>query len=845
MRGNRHLLLVIFLYLFFFPFFSIKARLNIFGQKTFEVKHVKIKGDLNQFINENPMEKPGFDFTQKLQLKINGYILKNVKVNAELDDTSREKKELTVFIDGKIWDITLGDFRETLGDTEYTIYNKKLKGVKLEGSFGDKYKITAFITRSEGRSDIKRFQGRGSQQEYKLPQNQLPIVKGSEVVYIDNKKLVRGTDYEIDYEEGIITFKPVVLPIESTSWITVEYEYDEAASAYKRNLLGLRAAVKFNKTNFLGITYATDYDDRSSPIVEVDEDSPSPKRHHIFDINGRFKLGDFIDINGEFAHSRFDINTDSSDDELIKGNAHKISTKLKYADTELNIKHQRIDPTFNTIGKKKLTLFRETVNVQNDLDKLNVSLKSRLFKNKINIYSSYDRSLTNIMNVANKNTSKYHSLNNVVQFNYLASGKISLRKRLDKRRTENTTVDQKRDTQSIEISQRLFRLQTDFKYEIDDNDYLKTRVQDEKRVTREIRLTSIPDRKAQEGIWKWLSKINVNTSYQNISVLKNITEDPYQNITNLSLSITANPIRAINASGVVVNRHERNLTGDFSVKNSLTADMRLRLEPFRGFRNDFKYKEIHVKRYVKEEGQDRTIEAPVVTRDGSFSMNFYPVRYINTNLRIYHRDVYDADTGRKYNNSDRTTLRIKLAPDRTISSIFQYRINHNVTNQTTKSNTYERSKFIEIRKAFKREFTLTSKYEVRDRKDKVKKEESVFERKGSVKLDKRIGYSATTYVKYTLSSIDKLLENYLKDTGEIGLTLSNLKNRLKTRVNYILDRIRKNVTSFKHTGEIKFDYRLNDSTNVFAELKLIDSDPVDNGKGYKAAIGNAKVEVRF
>ena len=64
------------------------------------------------------------------------------------------------------------------------------------------------------------------------------IIEGSEVVTVDGTKLVRGTDYTIDYSSGSVTLKTSILP---DSKVTSTTSTSRSSAAAKNTLLGLGA----------------------------------------------------------------------------------------------------------------------------------------------------------------------------------------------------------------------------------------------------------------------------------------------------------------------------------------------------------------------------------------------------------------------------------------------------------------------------------------------------------------------------------------------------------------------------------------------------------------------------
>lgn len=152
--------------------------------------------------------------------------------------------------------VTLGDYAFSgLPQAWFSKYAKKNRGIQLQRADT----IGSWQIRSEGNAALARgrfarneLQGQeGLQGPYRLTgarnENFIIIVSGTEVVYLDGKRLERGyqADYTIDYNLGEITFTPKHL-IAQNSRIVVEFQYTDRfytrmvgaalVSAEKRNV---------------------------------------------------------------------------------------------------------------------------------------------------------------------------------------------------------------------------------------------------------------------------------------------------------------------------------------------------------------------------------------------------------------------------------------------------------------------------------------------------------------------------------------------------------------------------------------------------------------------------------
>ena len=133
--------------------------------------------------------------------------------------------------------ITLGDYAfNGLNQSWFSKFAKKNRGIQLQ--WGDTIKNWRIKTEgnaalARGRFARNELEGQeGLQGPYRLSgarnENFIIVVSGTEVVYLDGKKLERGyqADYTIDYNLGEITFTPKHL-IARNSRIVVEFQYTD------------------------------------------------------------------------------------------------------------------------------------------------------------------------------------------------------------------------------------------------------------------------------------------------------------------------------------------------------------------------------------------------------------------------------------------------------------------------------------------------------------------------------------------------------------------------------------------------------------------------------------------
>ncbi|MFQ6032078.1 MAG: hypothetical protein ACE5K2_04075, partial [Candidatus Zixiibacteriota bacterium] len=173
---------------------------------------------------------------------------------------------------------TLGDYYLKLSQpqgtdfvSEFSHYEKKLKGIKGDATIGDNSFFAAFAS-SKGEYFYNRFQGEENKQgpyplRGKRGETGIMILPGTEKVWVDGKEMQRGSDndYTIDYSRGTIQFTPRQL-ITAFSRINVDFEY--SVQNYQRDFYSGSLGTKFfdGKIEFK-LTGISEQDNRDHPLA--------------------------------------------------------------------------------------------------------------------------------------------------------------------------------------------------------------------------------------------------------------------------------------------------------------------------------------------------------------------------------------------------------------------------------------------------------------------------------------------------------------------------------------------------------------------------------------------------
>ena len=188
---------------------------------------------------------------QSLDLHATGRVAPGVDVLAVLSDRNtpisaagstrelRELDKLLLEVKGPGAGATLGDLTMAQEQGTFGRFGRELSGVSAYGKTGG-LDGGAVLAGVKGVFVSRQFPGtEGVQGPYLLSDDQgksgIPIVAGSEVVWLDGTKLSRGesADYELDYGRGQLTFSARRL-ISAASRIAVDYQV--ALTSYRRNV---------------------------------------------------------------------------------------------------------------------------------------------------------------------------------------------------------------------------------------------------------------------------------------------------------------------------------------------------------------------------------------------------------------------------------------------------------------------------------------------------------------------------------------------------------------------------------------------------------------------------------
>ncbi len=680
--------------LFFFIFFprSLRAELDITGEKTFQFRDYGLKGDFNQFIRENPQFLSDRGFDQSLRLDVTGTIGDNVHVDVSLDDSDedQEDKKLLVRVDGRIWDITLGRLNLNLPDRDFLLYNRTVLGMVVEGRVG-KHRISAMAGRPEGRSERNFFQGNGSQQEYVLTDRDgvrnPQIVQGSEVVDIDGRRLTRGADYTMDYEEGSIIFSQHILPIDETSRVTITFETMDSGSNFQSTIMGFRHEYSLDGTpwtsapamseaggyemrDYVAWTVVQDSDDKSQEASE--ETSTTPQALTVFGIDGAVTLPAGMRLEVEGAHSSFEQDTLSGSVPEESANAINVDLLRKAGKHTMKLSHQRVEAGFRAVGKDTFAKLGRDEDLVSDVAATTLDNTIQLNKH-LKVTSSITDSTTNLDEDPEKAVVDFARQNHSIYYQSKRGGKGDFRY-LDESSVSRGGPDPGDDL-TKEVTSALTEiplggiiLQTSGSQE-DNNSLIKT-TEDYRKATVGV------SKRAGKGTFTW----GASHTVQEVDI-DDVMEKARLN-TQTSLNLGAHPSRKLSTDLSLSKRVERNYNrADTERPNRMdidTGEAKVRWKPHKTVSVSLKGSLEQRSRILaitddrdvvanSEEATEDTsstiiTENPVLTLLTSNSIEWRPSRKWDHRLAYRERLERDAITNERFSENIATDYRGKWSP---------------------------------------------------------------------------------------------------------------------------------------------------------------------------------------
>ncbi len=832
-----------------------KPRISISGTKSFEMKKADVSGDIGHFSTENYDSMPGFHLDQSLHLEIDGNITDNSTVHAVLDDKDDEDRRFTINIDGPVWDFIMGDFPLDFDGTEFTLYRKEVRGVLAKGSFHKNFQSAFLFSQSKGLSRREQFRGAGQQQEFRLGGN--PIVQNSEKVSIDGKPLTRGTDYFVDYEDGIIKFLPHMLPIELTRWIVVEYEVNDDSMAFSRKLFGTRQVYTRDENRQVGFSWLREVDDTTPKSAENASSTATPMQHDVIGMDTKWQINKNLKMDAESSISLYDPNIKTeltAADKRQVGHATKVSLLSKTARTDGELTFKRIDHKFKVVGRESGVTELGERGLVNDI----LSGKARLtykINEAMSVFADSERSETNLSDDPAISTIDFSENNAGAVWAYKPDSRIEVRAgtQHDLEKRTGYKADINRDDGAVIWDSRIGNINTQAKLQ---------------RTAYIDRLNAASDSSVLEANLSLgsevSSKFSWNVGASRIAVDDELVPDNLRSETqNYSMDLNYEPNRVFTARGVFQWRRADDFLAN-SRTNTEIADSRLKYEPTRDLRTQFKYKVENTSKVLRDPNLDPekyilppslpqsetqkeqiigTFENPVQKTDANFTTDYQINKYLQAYFDWRNRQLRDQATKISVSSNDRQTFELRYVPMKKMLVTTEYESGVS-KNYEPKTELKDSLKSIQVRHEFYEGCILDATVEERDEDDVFINENDTNTKSKILEFQRAFNRWATLELGLQHNKIaSKLPSTEWEKRMAVILTPFSRSQRYKFYINH------KDISAAQsgshYEGGMNFSQFIGTDTIIDGEIKKVHSSPGIAGSGYDAFVVNAKMVITF
>ncbi|HOY68915.1 MAG TPA: hypothetical protein PLP29_18700 [Candidatus Ozemobacteraceae bacterium] len=831
-----------------------ERKLNISGTKTFEMKKADVKGDLSHFSTENYDSIPGFHLDQSMHLEIDGNVSRNAKVSAVLDDKEDEDRRFTINLDGPTWDLTMGDFPLGLADTEFQLFRKEVRGIMAQGKVTDRVQAMFLYSQSKGRSRREQFRGAGQQQEFRLAAQ--PVVQNSEKVTIDGRILTRGTDYLVDYEDGVVKFLAHILPIEVTSWIVIEYEVNDEKMAFKRNLYGTRLQAQLAEGRRIGLTWLRELD-ADTPKAGVGSSSVVPMQHDLVGLDADWRLSGTLSLSGETALSLYDPNRLSdtaSSDRVIDDLASRFQLKAKNETLSGELGFRRVGKEFRMVGREGGVAELGERGLANDLLKGTgrVTWKARP---DLQLFAGLESSKTNLSNDPAVSRIEFRDLNGGAAFTFRERSRLEARYGVqsDEERLAGPVTDMDKKVGTVVWDHELGPVFTQSKLEHTTYDDSLHDASGSRVLNLSTSIGSDRDR-----------KLTWTAGAARVTVDDDIDRTQLRSDTrNYTLDLNYEPTRVLNARGILEWRTEDDLLVN-TRQDGQIADSRIRYQPNRDWTSQFKYKVENTSKVIRDASLDPTryvkptslpqtedekddvltrFENPVQKTTSNFTTSWHAGDKVETTFDWKRRDLKDRATRTLVSLNDRTSYEVRYTPIRQLKLTGEYEDGESMA-LSPQTKLFDTVRRFQIRNEFFEGYIIDTLWEDRDENDVWTDENDRRTIGKAVDFQRVFSPMATLEAGVQRNVIRSRQPSKEWETRAAFVLTPSARNQ-RYRLFLTNKEIDSAVPGTHREGGLSFSQFIGSDSLVEGEIKRVESTAGLLGAGYEGTVANAKMVITF
>ena len=683
------------------------------------------------------------------------------------------------------------------------------------------------------------------------------MVQNSEHISIDGRVLTRGTDYLIDYEDGIVKLLPHILPVEITSWIVAEYEVTDSKLAFKRNLLGLRLVNQRDEGRRIGFTWLREADDTIPKGDTEASGTVRPMEHQILGLDANWTFGKWIKLAGETALSMLDPNIKSEaspQDQLIKDHASRLSLEAKGERLDGEISMKRIGKDFKLVGRESGVTELGERGLVNDILKDSGRLTYKI-RPTVDAFGTLEQSRTNLSDDKLIPTIKFGEKTGGVSWKFKPKSKLEARYGVQADREEGllTHSDRGRDMGAVVWDHDFGSIYSQSKLE-------HTQYSDAVNSSSGSKVlqmqTSIGMDKSKNFKWSvGAGKISVDDDL-----------DPNQlrsDTRNYTLDMNYDPNRVLSTRGIFQWRTEEDFLAK-SKQDSQIADSRFQYQPNRDLRAQFKYKIENTSKVLRDATLDPTkyqlppslplethnqeevigrFENPVQKSTSNFSLNYQPREAIETFFDWKRRDLKDRATKLVVSFNDRETYEVRFTPMRRLKVSTEYEQGVS-RNRVLVNELRDSAKRLEVRHEIREGYVLNTKVEDRDENDIYTNDND------KRTLSKSMDFQRIFSRRATLEAgVQRNVITFKQPSKEwetrAALVLTPEARNQRYRFFLTHTKIESERPGSKFEGGLTFSQIIGMDTMLDGEIKKVKATASLSGNGYEALVANAKMVITF